>query len=265
MSEISSTYYEELIPEAVEYEQFEGEEDIAFFTQLAQRAGGPVLDLGCGTGRLSLPLAELGLDVVGLDVSLSMLQTFQRKLREHHSIVPEKIRLVCADMRRFSLRQTFSCAICSSNTLLLMGDEDSIEEALSCTSRHLRRGGLFIIDVAAIDEQMIAALSSYPAGEKHDATFALGDGRKLQRTHSLKVFSAGPQWAKKVSVTYSYTNGSGNPCGQRKEELALIGPEKMLSMVRSSGLDICETFGWYDFRPFSENERKLLIVAKRRE
>src|SRR3989304_7846922 len=75
--------------------------DIAFFVEAASKAGSPVLELGCGTGRVLIPTARAGVDIVGLDLSPHMLAVCRQRLRDEPEAIQFKVRLVQADMRRF--------------------------------------------------------------------------------------------------------------------------------------------------------------------
>src|SRR5215212_10066516 len=74
-----------------------GRRDVPFWRQLALNAGGPVLELGCGTGRISLPLARAGVTVVGIDRSTEMLHRARQRLRRAR--LGDRVRLIRADMR----------------------------------------------------------------------------------------------------------------------------------------------------------------------
>jgi SAM-dependent methyltransferase len=118
--------------------------DVAFYRRQAKRARGPILELACGTGRVSFPLADAGLDVTGLDASPAMLQVARRKL----SAAPgARLRFVRGDMRRFSLPRRFALAIVPFRAfqhLLTVKDQRA---CLECIRRHLRHGGRLIVDV----------------------------------------------------------------------------------------------------------------------
>jgi ubiquinone/menaquinone biosynthesis C-methylase UbiE len=75
--------------------------DVDFFVEAAREAGSPVLELGCGTGRVLIPTARAGIDIVGLDSSPSMLAECRRRLAEETEPVRSRVDLVQADMRRF--------------------------------------------------------------------------------------------------------------------------------------------------------------------
>ena len=82
--------------------------DVDFFVAAAQAAGGPVLEVGCGTGRILIPTARAGVDIVGLDLSPHMLRICQQHLLDEPTAVQSRVRLHQADMRNFDLAQTFT-------------------------------------------------------------------------------------------------------------------------------------------------------------
>jgi SAM-dependent methyltransferase len=248
--------------EILEYEQSQDSDDISFFTEIAVEAAGPVLDLGCGTGRISLPSAVYGLDVACIDISASMLRSFREKLMRLPAETAQRVSLVRADMRRFALKKKFASAIYSSNSLLLMGSERAVKEALICTAEHLQHGGLLLIDVASIDENIVRGLSQYAIGDIPDMLLQTPDARKLQRTHTLSLQPSGTG-SGTLEVKYSYFTDNGIMCDQRQETLALIRPPKLLALVEQAGFSIPKTYGWYDRRPYTEAERKLIVIAER--
>src|SRR6516164_9668674 len=79
--------------------------DVAFYEQLARETGGPVLELGCGTGRIALALAQRGLDITGIDVSDGMLTLARRKAAACPALVRDHLALINQDMRH--LRSAF--------------------------------------------------------------------------------------------------------------------------------------------------------------
>ena len=85
-------------------------EDIPFWIEEAQASGGPVLDLGCGTGRVAIPIAQAGVQVVGLDSSAEMLKLARAKARRL-GLSAEALRFVRGDMRSFSQGQRFPLVI----------------------------------------------------------------------------------------------------------------------------------------------------------
>src|SRR5262245_26279562 len=85
-------------------------QDIEFFVEAARACGGPVLEVGCGTGRVLIPTAQAGVQVVGLDLSPRMLEICRDRLSQEPEAVRSRVRLVHADMRNFDLSQEFNLA-----------------------------------------------------------------------------------------------------------------------------------------------------------
>lgn len=138
--------------------------DIPFYVSEARRAGGPVLELGCGTGRVAIELARAGLDVVGVDFSPRMLETARRNIAEAGEM-PGKVTLVEADMRGFAPEQVggpFPLAIIPFRAFLsLLSVPDEIS-ALENAKRHLVPGGELIIDLFVPDLDMLTQVGDTP-------------------------------------------------------------------------------------------------------
>src|SRR5262245_19324849 len=89
------------------FPDYQDRQDIAFFVELAQQSGGPVLELGCGTGRVLIPTARACVTIVGLDASPSMLEIAREKLLQETVEVKSRAQLVQGDMRDFDLGREF--------------------------------------------------------------------------------------------------------------------------------------------------------------
>src|SRR6186997_1849648 len=77
--------------------------DVSFFVEAAREAGSPILEVGCGTGRVLIPTARAGLEIVGLDLSPHMLAVCREHLGQESETVRSRVQLVQADMRHFDL------------------------------------------------------------------------------------------------------------------------------------------------------------------
>ena len=251
----------------LEIEQGQSAEDITFFTSDALRTGGPVLDLGCGTGRMAIPIARGGAEVVGLDISAPMLVRFNEKLASESPDTRKRITLVQGDMKRFSLKRQFRCAICSSNTLFLLGSESGVAEALKNVGSHLEPGGMLIVDAAAIDSETRAALARYPKGDLPDLDLLECSGDyPVRRTHSIEPQNRdGREDPKRFAITYKYFDTSDGLCFERQEDIVLLTPQELIILMERLGYEIVEMFGWYDRREYKDGERKLIVFARRKE
>jgi len=121
--------------------------EIDFWVARARESGGPVLELACGTGRVSWPIARAGMDIVGIDLGPAMLEQAERKRAGEPADVARRARFVPGDMKRFDLGESFALAIIPFRAFQSLLDAEQQREALGTISRHLRPGGRLIIDI----------------------------------------------------------------------------------------------------------------------
>jgi len=121
-------------------------DDVDAIVHLAMEMDGPVLELGCGTGRLLLPLSVTGLPVTGVDISSALLARARAKLATVAQ--GDQVKLVQSDLRELQLDQhDFAFAFCTSNTLMHIADADDQLALLQRVATYLRPGGLLMIDL----------------------------------------------------------------------------------------------------------------------
>lgn len=123
-------------------------EDVAYYRSLAVQDGGPVLEYGCGAGRIALPIARQGIRVVGVDLSREMLDAFRARLKREPEAVRDNVRLVRGDMRSVRLRERFPLVLCTFNTLLHLYDRQDVERYLARVHAHVTPRGRFVFDVS---------------------------------------------------------------------------------------------------------------------
>src|SRR5512141_2280855 len=97
---VTAEFYDYVVP-------YQTREDVAFFVEAAQASGGPVLEVGCGTGRVLIPTARAGSTIYGIDLSPYMLDVCERRVEQESEKVQGCVQLDLADMRDFDLGQTF--------------------------------------------------------------------------------------------------------------------------------------------------------------
>jgi SAM-dependent methyltransferase len=120
------------------------EADLPLWRELAGEAAGPVLDIGCGTGRVALDLAGRGHGVTGLDSDPELLHALRGRAREHDRTVAT----VAADARSFDLGRRFALAIAPMQVVQLLGGPAGRSSMLECVLAHLEPGGLFAAAIA---------------------------------------------------------------------------------------------------------------------
>jgi SAM-dependent methyltransferase len=160
-------------------------DDIAHYRKLARDIGGPILDLGCGTGRILLPLLRDGHEVVGVDASATMLERLRQK--------NPKARVVEGDIREISLGRKFPLVLCTFNTLMHLYERTDVEHLLDVVRRHLRPGGVFAFDVMNPD---LAWLSRDPTRRWARTRF------KHPRTKEWMVYTTSLEWEGSLQIAF---------------------------------------------------------------
>ena len=121
--------------------------DVAFFVERARESGGPVLELACGTGRISWAIAAEGIEIMGLDRSPEMLRVAESKRQEAGAAASERARFVSGDIAAFELEQRFALIICPFRSFQMLLTVEEERACLAAARRHLAPGGRLIIDL----------------------------------------------------------------------------------------------------------------------
>src|ERR1700754_4911824 len=126
-------------------------QDLAFYLEQAAASRGPVLELGCGTGRIAIPIAESGVSVTGLDISKKMLERAEQK---RTSLAPERrdlLRLIHGDMTSFDLHEQFPLITIPFRPFQHLLSVEAQLNCLTCARRHLAKGGRLVMDFFQTD------------------------------------------------------------------------------------------------------------------
>jgi SAM-dependent methyltransferase len=154
--------------------------DVAFFVEEAAAAGGPVLELGCGTGRILLPLARAGCTITGVDSSRAMMERCRLKLSAEPAAVRARVTLHEGDAGSAAPGGPFALITAPFRVLQHLTTIERQLQLLDSVARHLAPGGLFIFDVFNPDFTRMATDRS---GESEDTPeLRLPDGRLFRRT-----------------------------------------------------------------------------------
>ncbi len=123
-------------------------DDVAFYVDLARASGGPVLEYGCGNGRILCPIARHGVRITGVDHSVPMVADLRARLRREPADVRGRVRVVRGDMRRVKLGARFPLVLCTFNTALHLYTREDVERFLARVREHLAPGGRFVVDLS---------------------------------------------------------------------------------------------------------------------
>lgn len=121
--------------------------DAPFYLELARECGGPVLEIGCGTGRVLLPIARAGIEIHGVDSSAAMLAVLKKNLDREEAAVRERVTLHTGDMREFRLGRKFPLVTIPFRPLQHMQTVADQIAALTTAAAHVAEGGTLAFDV----------------------------------------------------------------------------------------------------------------------
>jgi SAM-dependent methyltransferase len=122
-------------------------DDDAFYLEEARASGGPVLELACGTGRLTIPLLSTGLEIHGLDASAAMLGEVRRKREQLPPESANLLHLHSGDMARFKLERKFALIFIAFRSFQILATPEAQRQCLACVREHLAAGGKLIINL----------------------------------------------------------------------------------------------------------------------
>jgi SAM-dependent methyltransferase len=129
------------------YDFFPNDADLPLYLELAAAQGRRVLELACGSGRILVPLARAGHEVVGLDASPDMLELAREKLVAAGPTLAARARLHQGDMRGFALGEVFDLAIIAARSFAYLISRADQQSTLAAVAAHLRPGGLLTLDL----------------------------------------------------------------------------------------------------------------------
>lgn len=144
-------------------------DDVTFYVSLARRQGGPVLEYGAGNGRIALPIARHGVEVVAVDHSAPMLRDLRARAAREPRDVRKRVAAVRGDMRRVRLRASrFPLVVATFNTVLHLYTRGDVERFLARVRDHLAPRGLFVCDLSM---PPLEDLASDPSRPRHAPRF----------------------------------------------------------------------------------------------
>jgi SAM-dependent methyltransferase len=242
----------------LDYDVFQ--DDVPFYLGLAELTGGPVLELGCGTGRLLAPLARAGFEVTGVDASSGMLQVAGGKVAGLGKPAAQRITLVQADMRTVALPQQFRLAFIAFNSFLHLTNMQDQLRALRAWHQALVPGGLLAIDVDNPHPQPLAEIDGRLEVQNRWLDPATGATVLKQVTRTL---DAGRQLQ---HVVFIYDEVF--PSGEVKRTLAPFDARYLHRfegelLLDKAGFALEQVYGSYDLDPYTGESDRMIFLARR--
>lgn len=235
------------------------QEDIWMWQALTQSVSGPILEVGCGTGRLLLPLAETGHKLTGIDLSEVALTTAQAKLEAAR--LSEHVSLFQADMRDFDLpHKNFALAIVPLNTFMHCHSITEQLASLQAIHKHLQWGGQLIVDLFYPDPAMLAETGGRLYFEADIVDEASGHTIQWYWRHDIDL--AG-QMRHLIYILDEITSEGLVRRTQIPFSLRFVYRYEMELLLTASGFSLETIYGNYELEPFDNDSPRMIFVAQK--
>ena len=221
-----------------------------FWHTMVEQYGDPVLELGCGTGRIVIELAGAGFDVTGIDNAPSMLERAEAKVAGRGL----NVHLQKADARHFDLGRRFRTIIFPANALCHILSREDFESLAASVRRHLEDTGAFVIDVFVPSPLTLTRdpEARYPYGKYKSKS------GKAEVTYSGRYDNA-----TQINHITMYTQvGDGEPVEGRLD-MKMYYPQELEALLAYNGLPVETRYGTVDLAPFTAESGRQLIVCRK--
>ena len=211
-------------------------EDVPFYVEEAVRSGGPVLELGVGTGRIAVPVAAAGIEVVGVDLSAGMLEV----AGERASLAGVQLDLRQGDLRDPPVDEEFPLVLCPFRSLLHMETDADRRAALRAVAAHMANGACFVFDVFTPGADDIADTHGRWL-EREPGIWERADWNEDTRTLILRLRSAE---------------------GETEMSLAWLSVPEWKELLREEGFVVDACYGWFDRSPWRGGEDSIWVCRR---
>jgi SAM-dependent methyltransferase len=221
-----------------------------FYLDEARRCGGPILELGCGSGRFSIPLARSGLEVVAGDLSPAMLH------RARASAKGVDVEFIELDMREFELpKRKFGLIFIAANSIMHLYNANEFRQCFQTIARHLAPGGALAFDAFVPDVRMLARDPDHRHPVGHFTHDQLGEVILEETTD----YDAADQinrgtwyWSTRTKSDFLVT-----PLHMRQ-----LFPQELPLIIEAGGLRLVARYGDFDRSPFQSRSRRQVCVCE---
>jgi SAM-dependent methyltransferase len=226
---------------------------VPFYVDVARQQAGAVLELACGTGQLTIPIALQGLLTVGLDRSSAMLAVAKRRA----SAVGASAAFLQSDMREFAFGRDFNLIVVARNSLLHLLSTVDLLATLTAVRRHLAQDGVFAFDIFNPDVRILARPPGQRSPVMEVSTTAFGPV-SVEATHD---YDAATQVNR---ATWYIAAPDRQQAWTVPMVLRSIFPQELPLLLSAAGLELISRFGDLSRAPFGPGSRAQVCLCRRR-
>ena len=233
-----------------------GKRDIPFWTRMAGSVTGPILELGCGTGRVALPLAKSGATVVGIDRSASMLDRARMRMMRSRA-AKQRVTLIRGDIRHLPFPdRTFPLVIAPYGILQSLLDEQLLSATLKQVQRVLSKNGTFGLELVA----------DLPAWEEYANRTTLRGARGPHGKPIHLIESVKQDRRKHITrFEQTFVEGRGRSATRKTFKLAFrtVTVPQMVDRLEKAGLQVTDLLGDYQGGAWDLRADVWIILARK--
>ena len=230
-------------------------DDVRFYAHLASKSGGPVLELGCGTGRVTKGIVERGIEVVGVDSVDAMLERARNRLAKPKRVA-KLVEWTLGDLRTIRIGRRFPLVISPFNVFNHLYEREDLERALETVRVHLADGGRFVFDVRM---PFPSELSRDPEKVYRLGTVRRPDTKKMY--HYRERFEYDP--VRQIQrIDFAFV-GVDDPSDFQLTPLLhrVFWPAELEALLHYNGFDVDHRYGNWDFEPLDETSESQIFVC----
>jgi cyclopropane fatty-acyl-phospholipid synthase-like methyltransferase len=237
------------------YDLFGSKNDLNFYKELALQSGGKALELGVGTARVAIPLARVGVTVVGIDSSVYMLKVAREKLAKESEAVRRRVTLKNADMKDFELNQSFPFIYIPASTFDHNIAVEDQRRTLECVYEHLEKSGTFAFDLEQVPPS------------KPEASWWI-DRKKVEGGKMVvrSIFTRRDMTKRRCSLDLFfdvYKEGKLLESFHEYGEVAMMSKDEIIRLLEETGLKVVCVYGDFDKSRYRKDSLKVVLVAKK--
>ncbi len=244
------------IPQLYDLEHDRFDADVGLYVNFATAVGDPIMELGCGTGRLMAPLLDAGFRVTGLDSSAAMLGAARERLGATRGYQLYQGDMVSADE---SPGGPFGMVLIPLNGLLHLATLAEQRGMLAAAWRALDPRGQLVIDVLNPSPESLRDLSS---GVQHEGAWTLPDGRAVDKFSARRLDAANQRLD--TTVWYDITAADGTTSRVRTTfPLRYLHRAELELLLELTGFVDVQVYGGYELEPFGDQADRLIVTAEK--
>ena len=239
--------------------------DIDWYRGKALASGGPVLEVGAGSGRVTIPIAESGIPVHALDREPSMLQALRQKMAALPKETQARIAITEGDMRAFAIHNRFPLAIIPFRAFLHNQTVDDQLACLRCVREHLRPEGELAFNVFHPSlEYMARHAGAFEGVWRWSGTKDLADGAYASYSEATSYDTVRQQLHSCIRCEEYGRDGLLARTFQFRLDLAYLYPSDIQRLLEAAGFDLIRISGSFEGRPLAHDGDELVVEARRR-